>query len=92
MDKEVELGHILGLFDTEPINIVPKPSDGKKKKWHLIYDLAYPYVSGQSVYSCIPDENYSAQYHYINEVIELALNLGEGILGACVICKNSTVW
>ena len=51
VDKEISLRHILGPFDQEPLdnmvysplNIVPKPTEpGKKQKWWLIHDLAYP--------------------------------------------------
>ena len=56
--------------------------EGQKQKWRLIHDLAYPYDRDQSVNSCIPDEHCMVQYHYIDEVIELALALGEGIWGA----------
>ena len=34
--------------------------------------------------SCIPEENCSVQYHYIEKVMEMALALGKGIWGACM--------
>ena len=81
VDEEVAKGHMLGPFDTPPlddmvylpINIVPK---GDTDKYHLIHDLAYPYDSNQSVNSCIPREWALVQYHYIDEVINIAVVLG----------------
>ena len=61
-----------------PINIVPK---GDTDKYHLIHDLAYPYDSDQSVNSCIPQEWASVQYHYIDEVINIAVILGHECQG-----------
>ena len=83
IDKEVELGHILGPFDEppleglvySPIDIVPKPG---KNKYHLIHNLAAPYRDSLSVNSCIREENSSVQYHYIDEVIKMGVALGQG--------------
>ena len=83
VDKEVALGHMLGPFDEpplpdmvfSPLNIVPKA--GSKDKYRLIHDLAYPYNS-ESVNSCIPTEHASVQYHTIDEVIDMGMQLGTG--------------
>ena len=86
IDKEVALGHMLGLFEEQmienmifsPINIVPKPGT---KKCRLINDLAYPYNS-ESMNSYIPKENLSVQYHHIDEVINMELTIGVCARGA----------
>ena len=64
VDKEVQLGHMLGPFDLDKpplknlvyssINIIPKINS--KDLWHLIHDLAHPYDHATSVNSCIPEE------------------------------------
>ena len=75
VDKEVALGHILGPFNYEPykdmvyspLNIVLKSTEaGQKQKWRLIHDLAYPYDGEENINSCIPDENCTVQYYYID--------------------------
>ena len=88
VDKEIAVGHILGPFDTEapplpnlvysPINIVPKPGTNK---YRLVHDLSYPRSGNQSINSCIPEENSSVQYSYIEDVIDMAIQLGPGIWG-----------
>ena len=67
-----------------PLNIVLNPSDWKKKKWYLIHNLAYPYIGDQSVNLCILKENCSVQYHCIDEVIKMALALGERVWGVWI--------
>ena len=87
IDKEVCLGHMLGLFDEplfeemvySPINIVPKA--GSVNKYRLIHDLKFSY-NDQLVNSCIPEENSKVQYHHIDEVIEMALAIGMCVKGA----------
>ena len=87
IDKEVPLGHMLGLFDEppfeqmvfSPINIVPKA--GSVNKYQLIHDLKFPY-NDQSVKGCIPEENSMVKYHHIDEVIEMAMAIGTCIKGA----------
>ena len=84
--KEVEMGHMLGPFDSPPIeNLVYSPihivkKAGSPNKWRLIHNLAWPY-NDQSVNRCIPESESSVQYHYIDELIDLALQLGENIWG-----------
>ena len=58
-----------------PLNIVPKA--GSKDKYRLIHDSAYPYNS-ESVNSCILMEHTSIQYHTIDEVINMGMQLGTG--------------
>ena len=78
---------MLGPFDEPPftemvysrINIVPKA--GSQNKYRLIHDLKYPY-NDESINSCIPEENFTVQYHHIDEVIEMALAIGTCVKGA----------
>ena len=82
INKELHLGHMLGLFERPPlpdlvyylINIVPKA--GPTKKWQLIHNLAYPYNTDQSMNSCFLEKNSKVEYHQIDEVIQMALALG----------------
>ena len=88
VDEEVAKGHILGPFTEppmenmfySPINIVPKPNG----KHRLIHDLAYPYDGENSVNACIPEENSVVHYHYIDELIDLALSMGTSVQGVRV--------
>ena len=80
VDKEVKLGPMLGRFDEpllwdmvfSPVNIVPKAES--KDKYQLIHDLAYPY-NNQSVNSCIPQLHASVQYHTVDEVIDMGMQI-----------------
>ena len=89
IDEDVAKGHILGPFSEpplenmvfSPLNIVPKA--GNPGKWRLIHDLASPY-NRNSVNSCIPEENSSVQYHYIDEVIDMGIAIGKGAWGCRV--------
>ena len=86
VDEEVTWGQILGPFDKEPfknmvyspINLVPKPNG----KFRLIHDLSHPWDGKTSVNACIPVRNSKVKYHYINEVIRLALELGTSMTGS----------
>ena len=90
VDKEIALGHILRQFDEpplpdmvfSPLNIVPKV--GSPNRYRLIHDLAFPYGTDQSVNSCIPTENSSVQYHYIEEVIDMGIEIGVSATAAHV--------
>ena len=81
VNKEIVLGHILGPFNEpplpnmifSPLNIVPKA--GCPNWYRLIHDLAYPYRTNQSVNACIPEENSSVQYHYIEEIIDMGIEI-----------------
>ena len=86
VDEEVAKGLILGPFGIlplddmvySPLNIVPK---GNTDKYRLIHDLAFLYDTDQSVNSCIAWELASVQYHYIDEVINIAVVLGHEYQG-----------
>ena len=86
VDEEVARGQILGPFDEEPydnmvyssINLVPKPNG----KFRLIHNSSHPWDGKTSVNACIPDKNSKVKYHYINEVICLALELGTSTTGS----------
>ena len=92
--KEVELGHMLGPFDEPPIpNLVFSPlhlvkKAGSEDKWRLIHNLAFPYTE-ESVNRSIPPEEASVQYHYIDELIALALELGPNITGCRVDFRHA---
>ena len=89
VQKELDLGHMLGPFDEpplpdmvySPLHLVPKA--GNLDKYRLIHNLAFPYTE-QSVNKSIPKEESSVTYHYIDELIEMALTLGENIWGCRV--------
>ena len=89
IQAEIQKGHILGPFDTPPVdgmvysplNIVPKAGSQKESEWRLIHNFTFPY-NNQSINSCIPPENASIQYHYIDEVIDMALVIGSNAWGA----------
>ena len=84
VDKEVAKGHILGPFDFDnpplpelffsPINLVRKINS--PDEFRLIHDLSHPFGSDESVNACIPEEESSVQYHYLDEVIEMAIRIG----------------
>ena len=84
----MEKGHILGPFDQppmenmvfSPINIVPKPNGNHR----LIHDLAFPWDGINSVNACIPESNCIVHYHYIDELIDLALRMGNSVQGVRV--------
>ena len=87
--EEIEMGHMLGPFDEpplegmvySPIHLVDKAGDPNKSR--LIHNLAYPY-NDQSVNRCIPQSESSVQYHYVDELIDLALELGDDLWGCRV--------
>ena len=86
VDKGVAMGHVLGPFDKPPLpdmvfspfNLIPKANS--LGSYHLIYDLSFPY-SDQSINNCIPEEHATVEYHFIDELIDLALQLGKNIWG-----------
>ena len=86
VDEEVAKGYILGPFGIlplddmvySPLNIVPK---GDTDKYQLIHDLVFQYNTDHSVNSCIPREFTSVQYHFIDEVINIAVVLGHECQG-----------
>ena len=93
VDEEVHHGHILGQFDEEPmdnmvyslINLVLKPNS---KKW-LIHDLAHPWNGKMSVNTCILDYNSKVKYHYIDELIQLALELETTTTGSQIYVDSA---
>ena len=94
VDKEVGKGHILGPFTEPPIkglfisplNIVPKPNC--EIGWRLIHDLAFPY-DDNGVNACIPRENAKVTYHTLDEVIEMALEIGPDAKGARIDIRSA---
>ena len=89
VNKEVQLGHMLGPFRTpplpnlvfSPLNLVPK-AGSEGTKFRLVQDLSYPWDGEQAVNDCIPPENSSVQYHSFDEVVEMAQKLGRCIFGS----------
>ena len=88
VDEEVAKGHMLGPFDEPPlpnliylpINLVPKGEDD----FRLIHDLLYPYDGVNSINDCIPPCNSRVHYHSIDDVIDIALRLGQTATGSRV--------
>ena len=68
-----------------PINIIPKPNG----KHHLIHDLAFPYDAKNSINACIPKKNSVVHYHYIDELIDLALNMGTSTTGSRINIESA---
>ena len=78
--------HPLPNMVYSPLNIVPKA--GKPGQWRLIHDLAYPY-NNQSINSCIPDTFSSVEFHYLDEVVQMAQDIGLSAWGACIDIKHA---
>ena len=82
VEKELKLGNMLGPFDEpplpdmvfSPLHLVPKT--GSENKYRLIHNLAFPYNEESVNRSILPEES-SVQYHYIGELIEMAINWGK---------------
>lgn len=82
LEKEVELGRMLGPFTIKPfsnlrvspVGLVPKSSGGMR----LITHLSYPY--GNSVNDFIDPCLSSVQYSKFDNVINIVQNLGKGAL------------
>ena len=82
VDKEVQLGRVLGPFKDppatlicSPLNLVPKA--GNPGKFKLIHNLAYPYDSN-SVNANIPDSQAVVTYAPFDKVVKICLALGAG--------------
>ena len=81
IDNDVAKGHMLGPFDTplfenmvfSPINLVPKARS--EAKFCLIHNLSYPYTD-DSINACILQEHCWVQYTHLDDVINLALQIG----------------
>ena len=90
VDKEVQRGHILGPFDDPPLEKLCYSPIGLVKKacspegsFRLIQDLSFPYHEPEeSINACIPEEESLVQYHYLEEVIQMALDIGSSAV-AC---------
>ena len=86
IDKDIGKGHMIGPFDApplpdmvySPLNLVEKV--GNEGEYRLIHDLSYPY-NDQSVNACIPQENSSVQYEYIDRVIFILQKIGKKACG-----------
>jgi len=100
IDKEVQLGRILGPFDSPPlpnfrssaIGLVPKKSSNPDPKsvdnWRFIHDLStYPRVG--SVNEGIPDEHAKVQYQTFDSLIDKLSKLGKGALMAKADLKSA---
>ena len=95
VNKEIQKGHMLIPFDEtpcpnlviSPLHIVPKPL-GSEDPWRFIHDLAHPY-DHRSVSSCIPDSHSSVKYHTLDELLEMALVIGNETWGARVDIKHA---
>ena len=98
VDKEVAKGHILGPFAEppleklvySPISIVPKA--GSENAWRLVHDLSFPHGTDheqESVNACIPPENSSVKYHYLEEVIQMALSIGISCVAAKIDIQHA---
>ena len=87
---------MLGLFEElplegmffSPINLVEK-AGGKPDEYHLIHNLAYPYDSQNSVNVCIPPKNLKVKYRHIDEVIDMALEIGKSVQGICTDVRHA---
>ena len=87
IDEEVRKGHMAGPFAEpsfpnmvfSPINLVPKaeaPPDAPAiKRYLLIHDLSHPY-NDNSVNTCILKEAASVHYAKIDDIIQMALQIG----------------
>ena len=93
IDNDVAKGHMLGPFDTppfenmvfSPINLVPKA--GSEGKFCLIHNLSYPYTD-DSINASIPQECCWVQYTHLDDVINLALQIGTSTVACCLdICS-----
>ena len=76
VQKEVQLGRVLGPFETEPLkelccsplNLVPKA--GNLGKFRLIHNLAYPY-DHNSVHANIPNSQATVVYAPFDTAVEI---------------------
>ena len=94
INKEIKKGHMLGPFDSppvegmvfSPIHLVKKA--GSEGKFRLIHNLSFPYDQ-HSINSCIPPENASVKYKYIDDLINLAVELGVNIFGCRIDIRHA---
>ena len=91
VNKEIQLGRVLGPFATTPIpelicsplNLVEKVGAQGSVKYRLIHNLAHPYTD-QAVNATIPDEQATVSYAPFDKAVEICLQLGQG----CLICRE----
>ena len=69
-----------------PLNLVPKA--GNEGKFWLIHDLSYPY-NNQSVNACIPQENVLVKYQSVDDVIDMALEIGMPTVAFCFDIRSA---
>lgn len=82
IDKEINLGRVLGPFShppisnlrCSPIGLVPKKQGG----WRMITNLSYPI--GESVNNYIDPNICSGKYHTFDDAVSLIASIGEGAL------------
>ena len=94
VDEQVQKGHIAGPFQSppldnmvfSPINLVEK---GETGKYRLIHDLSHPYDGETAVNDCIPPENSKVRYSSIDDVIQMALEIGPTATGSRVDIRSA---
>ena len=91
IDKEINMGRILGPFISPPIsNLITSPIGIVRKSdggWRLITHLSYP--SGGSVNDFIDPEICSEQYTSFDTAIEMIRTLGTGVLCSKMDVKSA---
>ena len=91
LKKEIQAGRIAGPFDAPPftdlrcsgLGLVPKDGDS----WRLIFHLSAP--AGASVNDYISPDEFSLQYHTIDDAISILVRLGPNALMAKADIKNA---
>lgn len=91
IEKEIELGRVLGPFHEQPlsnliispIGIVPKSDGG----WRMITHLSYP--SGTSINDFIDPDSCSVQYTSFDSAIEMIRSLGRHALCSKMDIKSA---
>ena len=81
--SKTEIESIIGLFQTSPLSLIPKPD--KPGKFSFIQNLSYPLVtkSVQSINSSIISDLYPCTWGTFATVATLIWSLPPGSLGAC---------
>ena len=91
LNKEIQAGRIAGPFNAPPfpdlrcsgLGLVPKDGDS----WRLIFHLSAP--AGASVNDHIPPDEFSLQYHTIDDAISILVRLGPNALMAKADIRNA---
>ena len=92
IDKEVNLGRVVGPFSSpplpllqcHPIGVFPK---NHTSEWRTIYHLSYP--EGASINDFIPKDPYSLQYVRVDDAISILKCLGPGCFMAKTDLKSA---